>query len=43
MTAYRHFHTPRFRNALIHEKSEVYKALRTFFSAEVGREGGESA
>jgi sporulation protein YhbH len=38
MAAFRHLHDPRFRHAIIREKGEVYKALKTFFSqkSEVG-------
>jgi len=34
MSAYRHVRSPHFRTAIIREKGEVYKALRTFFTAE---------
>lgn len=34
MGAYRHIHNPHFRHAIIREKGEVYKALRTFFTAQ---------
>lgn len=40
MTAYRHIHHPRFRNAILREKGEVYKALRTFFTIEGLETGG---
>jgi len=42
MSAYRHLRTPRFRSAVIHEKAEVYKALRTFFTAEADTSGGDA-
>jgi hypothetical protein len=34
MSAYKHIHHPKFRYAIIREKSEVYQALKTFFSKE---------
>lgn len=32
MNAFKNIHDPKFRSVLIREKSEVYKALCTFFS-----------
>lgn len=36
MSAYRNIRSPRFRCAVIKDKAEIYKALRTFFSAPEG-------
>lgn len=36
MSAYRNIHHPNFRTCLIREKSEVYQALKTFFSNPAG-------
>jgi uncharacterized sporulation protein YeaH/YhbH (DUF444 family) len=33
MSAFKNLTDPKFRNVLIREKSEVYKALTTFFTA----------
>ncbi len=41
MSAYRNLRTPRFRCAVIHEKAEVYKALRTFFTVKEDGSGGD--
>jgi uncharacterized sporulation protein YeaH/YhbH (DUF444 family) len=32
MNAFKHIHDPKFKTVLIREKSEVYKALTTFFA-----------
>ncbi|WP_282201425.1 sporulation protein YhbH [Collibacillus ludicampi] len=34
MNAFKHIHDPKFRSVLIREKSEVYKALTTFFTSD---------
>lgn len=39
MSAYRNIHHPKFMHYIIREKSEVYKALRSFFTPRT--EGGE--
>ncbi len=42
MSAYRNIHSPLFRHAIIREKAEVYKALRTFFAPIVPTMGGKA-